>query len=112
MMSVVHPAYHCGPNGGHGSFCPSASRRFSCVLVLATAAAEEPSRQLLISRTCFPPCVTSSYLVDRSHRLGQVGPVDANRVGKDEKVTMGRMDAAYIRQDMLLLPAEDSQSVR
>lgn len=36
IMSVVHPAYHCGPNGGHGSFLPSASRRFSCVLVLAT----------------------------------------------------------------------------
>lgn len=38
MMSVVHPAYHCDPNGGHGSFWPSASRRLSCVLVLATAA--------------------------------------------------------------------------
>ena len=38
MMSVVHPAYHCGPNGGHGSFLPSASRRLSCVLVLATVA--------------------------------------------------------------------------
>lgn len=36
MMSVVQPAYHCGPNGGQGSFLPSASRRFSCVLVLAT----------------------------------------------------------------------------
>lgn len=36
MMSVVHPAYHCGPNGGHGSFLPSARRRLSCVLVLAT----------------------------------------------------------------------------
>lgn len=36
MMSVVHPAYHCLPNGGHGSFFPSASRRLSCVRVFAT----------------------------------------------------------------------------
>jgi len=36
MMSVVQPAYHCAPNGGHGSFLPAASRRFSCVRVLAT----------------------------------------------------------------------------
>lgn len=37
MMSVVHPAYHCVPNGGHGSFWPSASRLLSCDLVFATA---------------------------------------------------------------------------
>lgn len=51
MMSVVHPAYHCGPNGGHGSFLPSASRRLSCVLVLATAPGRRGgprSRQLFI----------------------------------------------------------------
>lgn len=36
MISVVHPAYHCRPNGGHGSFWPSGSRRLSCDLVLAT----------------------------------------------------------------------------
>lgn len=36
MMSVVQPAYHCGPNGGQGSFLPSARRRLSCVLVFAT----------------------------------------------------------------------------
>ena len=36
ITSVVHPAYHALPKGGHGSFCPSASRRLSCVLVFAT----------------------------------------------------------------------------
>jgi hypothetical protein len=36
MIKVVHPAYHCLPNGGHGSFFPSANRRLSCVLVFAT----------------------------------------------------------------------------
>jgi hypothetical protein len=36
MINVVHPAYHCLPNGGHGSFCPSANLRLSCVRVLAT----------------------------------------------------------------------------
>ena len=36
ITSVVHPAYHARPNGGQGSFLPSASRRFSCVRVLAT----------------------------------------------------------------------------
>jgi hypothetical protein len=36
MISVVHPAYHCRPNGGQGSFWPSASLRLSCVRVLAT----------------------------------------------------------------------------
>lgn len=41
MISVVQPAYHCDPNGGHGSFCPSASLRLSCVLVFATAAARQ-----------------------------------------------------------------------
>ena len=37
IMSVVQPAYHCEPKGGHGSFLPSGRRRFSCVLVLATS---------------------------------------------------------------------------
>lgn len=36
IISVVHPAYHCAPNGGQGSFFPSGRRRLSCVLVLAT----------------------------------------------------------------------------
>jgi hypothetical protein len=36
MMRVVHPAYHCLPNGGQGSFCPSANRLFNCDLVFAT----------------------------------------------------------------------------
>ncbi len=35
-ISVVQPAYHCDPNGGHGSFFASGNRRFSWVLVLAT----------------------------------------------------------------------------
>lgn len=38
MINVVHPAYHCLPNGGHGSFWPAANLRLSCVRVLATAA--------------------------------------------------------------------------
>lgn len=38
IMSVVHPAYHCLPNGGHGSFLPSASLRLSCVRVFANSA--------------------------------------------------------------------------
>ncbi|MBE3045698.1 hypothetical protein IMZ48_24755 [Candidatus Bathyarchaeota archaeon] len=36
IISVVQPAYHCFPNGGHPSFFPSGSRWLSCVLVLAT----------------------------------------------------------------------------
>lgn len=36
MISVVQPAYHCFPNGGHGSFWPSANRRLSWDRVLAT----------------------------------------------------------------------------
>jgi hypothetical protein len=36
IMSVVQPAYHCRPNGGHGNLWPSANRRLSWVLVLAT----------------------------------------------------------------------------
>lgn len=36
MMRVVHPAYHCLPKGGQGSFCPSANRLFNCDLVFAT----------------------------------------------------------------------------
>lgn len=36
ITSVVQPAYHARPNGGQGSFCPSASLRFNCVLVFAT----------------------------------------------------------------------------
>jgi hypothetical protein len=35
-ISVVHPAYHCAPNGGHGNFLPSGNLLFSCVLVFAT----------------------------------------------------------------------------
>ena len=38
MIKVVQPAYHCLPNGGQGSFCPSDNLRLSCVLVLATVA--------------------------------------------------------------------------
>lgn len=41
MIRVVQPAYHCDPNGGHGSFCPSASLRLSCVLVFATTVARQ-----------------------------------------------------------------------
>ncbi len=44
MMSVVQPAYHARPNGGQGSFCPSGSRRLSCVLVFATAPSSEDSQ--------------------------------------------------------------------
>jgi hypothetical protein len=36
IMSVVHPAYHAFPKGGHGSFAESANRRFNCVRVFAT----------------------------------------------------------------------------
>jgi hypothetical protein len=36
MIRVVHPAYHCFPNGGHGSFLPSANLRLSCDRVFAT----------------------------------------------------------------------------
>lgn len=36
MISVVHPAYHWLPNGGHGNFLPSGNLRLSCVRVLAT----------------------------------------------------------------------------
>jgi hypothetical protein len=36
MIRVVQPAYHCLPNGGHGSFLPSASLRLSCDRVFAT----------------------------------------------------------------------------
>jgi hypothetical protein len=36
MIKVVHPAYHCLPNGGHGSFLPSANLRLSWDRVFAT----------------------------------------------------------------------------
>jgi hypothetical protein len=36
MIRVVQPAYHCFPNGGHGSFLPSANLRLSCDRVFAT----------------------------------------------------------------------------
>ena len=36
MTTVVQPVYQAPPNGGHGSFLPSGSRRFNCVRVLAT----------------------------------------------------------------------------
>jgi hypothetical protein len=36
MIKVVHPAYHCLPNGGHGSFFPSGNLRFNCDRVFAT----------------------------------------------------------------------------
>lgn len=36
MISVVHPAYHCFPKGGHGSFLPSANLRLSWDRVFAT----------------------------------------------------------------------------
>jgi hypothetical protein len=39
IINVVQPAYHCLPNGGHGSFFPSGKRLLSCVLVLATIGA-------------------------------------------------------------------------
>ena len=39
IISVVHPAYHCLPNGGHGSFLPSASLRLSWDRVFATGIA-------------------------------------------------------------------------
>jgi hypothetical protein len=38
MIKVVHPAYHCRPNGGHGSFLESGNRRLSCVRVFANSA--------------------------------------------------------------------------
>jgi hypothetical protein len=37
MIRVVQPAYHCFPNGGHGSFFPSANLRLSCDRVFATS---------------------------------------------------------------------------
>lgn len=36
IISVVHPAYHALPNGGHGNFPASGNLRFNCVLVFAT----------------------------------------------------------------------------
>jgi hypothetical protein len=36
IIKVVQPAYHCLPNGGHGSFFPSGSLRLSCDRVFAT----------------------------------------------------------------------------
>jgi hypothetical protein len=38
MIKVVHPAYHCLPNGGHGSFFPSGNLRLSCDRVFANSA--------------------------------------------------------------------------
>lgn len=61
MISVVHPAYHCEPNGGHGSFCPAANLRLSCVRVLATVVRVKVSireqlafggRQRTLGRVC------------------------------------------------------------
>jgi hypothetical protein len=65
MMSVVQPAYHCEPKGGHGSFLPSASRRFSCVLVLATVAS---SSRITVS--LFLPSYTAACVPPVPQRLG------------------------------------------
>lgn len=97
MMSVVHPAYHCGPNGGQGSFLPSASRRLSCVLVLATApgGGDAPSRQLLF------PIVSCSIQVTVSIAHPLTGwECPDRRAATREGATMGGLDEAYIRQDM------------
>lgn len=51
MISVVHPAYHALPNGGHPSFLPSGSRRLSCVRVFATT--HSPVRKLIDLKTRF-----------------------------------------------------------
>lgn len=61
MINVVHPAYHCRPNGGHGSFCPAANLRLSCVLVLAT-----------VGRGQILKCWASDFAVGR-RTLGGIG---------------------------------------
>src|SRR5438874_1663633 len=38
MISVVHPAYHCLPNGGQGNFLESGNLRLSCMRVFANSA--------------------------------------------------------------------------
>lgn len=37
-MSVVHPAYHCGPNGGNGTLCEEGRLWLSWMRVLANSA--------------------------------------------------------------------------
>lgn len=44
MIRVVHPAYHWGPNGGHGSFFESGSFRLSCDRVFATSGSGQLGR--------------------------------------------------------------------
>lgn len=92
-MSVVHPAYHCGPNGGHGSFLPSASRRFSCVLVLATVA----SGGRAIPSALLPHHI--DHISTASPSTGQRASRSAER-GGGSIVTVGGMDVAYTLQDM------------
>lgn len=99
MMSVVHPAYHCDPNGGHGSFWPSASRRLSCVLVLATAAGSRRA----VSSAFLPNHVLPGachnihgYLVHRQGvtGVGGAGEEDQNYNGRREK--NGVHSAGYV----------------
>lgn len=92
-MSVVHPAYHCGPNGGHGSFSPAASRRLSCVLVLATVA----SGRRAVPSAFLPHYV--DHISTASPSTGQVASRSAER-GGGSIVTVGGEDVAYTLQDM------------
>ena len=47
MINEVHPAYHCGPNVGHGSFFASGNLRLSCERVFATGAAGQSRSELI-----------------------------------------------------------------
>lgn len=56
IMSVVHPAYHCFPNGGHGSFLPSANRLLSWDLVFATVFLPKRSDRSTLSASLSSSC--------------------------------------------------------
>lgn len=72
MMSVVQPAYHALPNGGHGSFSEVGNRVFSCVLVFATT--------VLVSRTGLVHSIMTSVRVRlRDWYIHSAGYVIATR---------------------------------
>lgn len=64
ITNVVHPAYHAAPNGGQGSFLPSAKRRFNCVRVFATKVSP---RQPLSSPLKASPSLCLVCLVSTIH---------------------------------------------
>jgi len=97
MMSVVQPAYHCEPKGGHGSFLPSASRRFSCVLVLATVTSSSRITRQPFSSIIYVGMRATSSTATRSTKLESSGSREGDGGLRRIRISW---DTAYTLQDM------------